>query len=210
YASQFVPDLLASYGLALPAAAHAQLAAQAAFVSPGAGGLVFLPYLNGERAPIWDTAARGVFFGISSQHRHRHFARAVLEGVAFSLRQILEVVEAASGQRVAQIVASGGPAAMPLWNEIKASVLNRPVMIPQVIHAACLGAAMLAAVGAGWHADAAQAAGAMVYIAEQVAPDPQHAARYDTLYPLYTSLYPQLQRAYAQLAEFNQVETGRL
>ncbi|MEP7359204.1 MAG: FGGY-family carbohydrate kinase, partial [Anaerolineales bacterium] len=206
----FVPDLLAGYGLALPDGAHARLAELAASAPAGAGGLVFLPYLNGERAPIWDTAARGVFFGLSSQHRHRHLARAVLEGVAFSLRQILEVIEAASGQRVERIVASGGPAGMPLWNQIKASVLNRPYMIPKVIHAACLGAAMLAAVGTGWHASVAQAAGAMVSIAEQVDPDPHQTARYDTLYPLYVSLYPQLQRAYAELAEFNRVETGNL
>jgi len=210
YADQFVPDLVASYGLALPDDAQGRLAELAAAAPPGAGGLVFLPYLNGERAPIWDTAARGVFFGIGSQHRHRHFARAVLEGVAFSLRQILELVEAASGQRSAGIVASGGPATMPLWNSIKASVLNRPFMIPRVIHAACLGAGMLAAVGACWHGEVAKAAEAMVHIAEQVDPDKAQVERYDSLYPLYTSLYPQLKGAYARLAEFNKMETGNL
>jgi xylulokinase len=99
---------------------------------------------------------------------------------------------------------------MPLWNTIKASVLNRPYVIPQVIHAACLGAGMLAAVGRGWYADVAQAAEGMVHIAEQVDPEPRAAARYDTLYPIYTSLYPQLRNAYAELAEFNNTETGNL
>jgi xylulokinase len=210
YAGQFVPDLLSGYGLAQPDDAQARLAEMAAAAPPGAGGLVFLPYLNGERAPIWDTAARGLFFGISSQHRPRHFARAVLEGVAFSLRQILGLIEAGSGQRVEGIVASGGPAGMPLWSQIKASVLNRPFMIPQVIHAACLGAAMLATVGRGWYADVAQAAEAMVHIAEQVDPEPGAAARYDMLYPIYASLYPQLKGAYAKLAEYNGMETGNL
>jgi len=200
YANQFVPDLLGAYGLALPSASPALLEASAAATPPGAGGLIFLPYLYGERAPIWDAAARGVFFGLNGGHRHGHFVRAILEGVAYSLRQVLQVVEATTGAPVERVYASGGPANIRLWNSIKANVLNRPLVIPQVTHAACLGAALLAAIGLGWHAGAGPAAAAMVHVGEVVDPDPRPAARYDALFDVYTSLYPQLRGAYAQLA----------
>ncbi len=200
YANQFAPDLLHSYGLALPPTAPALLEASAAATPPGAGGLIFLPYLHGERAPIWDAAARGVFFGLNGGHRHGHVVRAILEGVAFSLRQVLAVVEATVGAPVDRIYMSGGPANIALWNTIKANVLNRPLVIPQVTHAACLGAAMLAAIGAGWFADAEESAAAMVQVAQVIDPDPRPAARYDALFALYTSLYPQLRASFAQLA----------
>ncbi|MCC7362666.1 MAG: hypothetical protein IT317_24510 [Anaerolineales bacterium] len=200
WGNQLVPDLLASYGMALPPDVPERLLASAAAVPPGAGGLLFLPYLHGERAPVWDAAARGVFFGLNAGHRHGHFVRAVLEGVAFSLRHVLQTVEAAVGRPVERLSVSGGPAALPLWNSIKASVLNRPLVIPQVTHAACLGAAMLAALGAGWHANAAAAAGAMVRAARVVEPDPRPAARYRELFEVYVSLYPPLRPAFAQLA----------
>ena len=155
YANAFVPDLLQAYGQA-PAGTQVPggLEAMAASAPAGAGGLIFLPYLNGERAPIWDAEARGVFFGLSSTHRHAHLARAVMEGVAFSLRQVLARVEAATGARVDRVHASGGPARLALWNQIKADVLGRPLVIPRETHAACLGAAMLAAIGSGWYAGA--------------------------------------------------------
>jgi xylulokinase len=200
YAGAFVPDLLRSYGLSLPSGAVNALEAEAAQVPPGAEGLVFLPYLNGERAPIWDSAARGVFLGLSSRHRHRHLARAVLEGVAFSLRQVLAAVEAATGVSVGSVRVSGGPAGLRLWNQIKASALGRPLLVPAVTQAACLGAAMLAAVGAGWYPRAEAAAGAMVHAAAQVDPEPRHAARYDDVFAVYASLYPALRAAFAQLA----------
>jgi len=206
YANQFVPDLLQSYGLLLPTDAPARLEAIAASAPPGAAGLVFLPYLHGERAPIWDATARGVFFGISSHHTHRHFVRAVLEGVAFSLRQVLQTVETTVGAQVNEVHVSGGPASLGLWNQIKASILNRPVRIPQVTQAACLGAAMLAAIGNGWYVGAVQAAEAMVQPTQQVDPDPRDSARYNALFSLYASLYPQLQTAYVQLAAINATE----
>jgi xylulokinase len=206
YANQFVPGLLEGYGLSLPPDAGARLEAVAASAPPGAAGLVFLPYIHGERAPIWDAAARGVFFGINSRHGHRHFVRAVLEGVAFSLRQVLQLVEATVGTQVNCVHVSGGPASLGLWNQIKASILNRPLMIPQVTHTACLGAAMLAAIGSGWYVDAVQAAEAMVHRAQQVDPDTRDSARYDALFSLYTSLYPQLRTAYDQLAAINATE----
>ena len=206
YANEFVPDLFQSYGLPLPLDSQTRLEAIAGMVPPGAAGLIFLPYIHGERVPIWDADARGVFFGLSGAHRHPHFVRAVLEGVAFSLRQVLQLVETSAGAPVDRVYASGGPARLPLWNQIKADVLNRPLVIPKVTHAACLGAAMLAAIGSGWYADAVQAAGAMVQFAQHFEPETRHAARYDALFSLYTSLYPQLRSAYAHLAAINAAE----
>jgi xylulokinase len=200
YANQFVPDLLQSYDLSMPPDAHGRLEAIAADAPLGAAGLMFLPYIHGERAPIWDATARGVFFGISGHHRHRHFARAVLEGVAFSLRQVLQLVEATVGAPLDRVHVSGGPASLGLWNQIKADVLDRPLMIPKITHAACLGAAMLAAIGRGWYDHAVQAAEAMVQKSHQVDPDKRNIVRYNALFSLYTSLYPQLRTAYTQLA----------
>ena len=205
YANAFVPDLLHAYGSA-SAGTQADLESIAASAPPGCGGLIFLPYLNGERAPIWDADARGVFFGLNSTHRHAHLARAVMEGVAFSLRQVLARVEAAAGARVERVHASGGPARLALWNQIKADVLGRPLLIPRETHAACLGAAMLAAIGSGWYAGAAPAAEAMVHFEHEVTPNPAHAARYAALFDVYAGLYPQLRGAYAQLAAINLTE----
>ena len=192
--------------LAPAASTQADLEAAAASAPPGAGGLIFLPYLNGERAPIWDADARGVFFGLNSAHRHAHLARAVLEGVAFSLRQVLALVETAAGARIERVHASGGPARLALWNQIKADVLGRPLVIPRETHAACLGAAMLAAIGSGWFAGAAPAAEAMVQFASEVEPNLANAARYDALFAVYAGLYPQLRGAFAQLAAINLTE----
>lgn len=206
YANQFVPDLLQAHGLSLPPLTRWD--AIAAEAPAGAAGLIFLPYLHGERAPIWDADARGVFFGLSSRHRHRHFVRAILEGVAFSLRQVLQVVEATIGAPIERIHVSGGPATISLWNQIKADVLKRPLVIPQVTHAACLGAAMLAAIGSGWYAEAGSAAQAMVHTFQEVEPHTHASARYDALFALYVSLYPRLRTAFADLATFNATDGG--
>jgi sugar (pentulose or hexulose) kinase len=209
YANQFVPDLLRQYGMPPSADAHALIEANVASTPPGASGLIFLPYLYGERAPIWDGAARGVFFGLSGHHRHAHLVRAILEGVAFSLRQVLQTVEAAVGARIEKIYASGGPANVSAWNQIKADVLNRPLVIPHVTQAACLGAAMCAAIGLGWYPDAADAAGGMVQFAQAVEPEARQIARYDALFAVYASLYPQLKTAFAELASINATESRR-
>jgi sugar (pentulose or hexulose) kinase len=200
YGNRLVGELLRAHGLDLPDGGGERLAALAEEAPVGAGGLIFLPYLHGERAPIWDARARGVFFGLSGRHGHAHLARAVLEGVAYSLRQVLEAVEGAVGARVERVVVSGGPASLGVWNQIKADVLGRPVAAPRVTHAACLGAAMLAAVGVGLHANAARAAEAMVHAGAEAAPDPRRAARYNAFFALYESLYPRLRPAFAELA----------
>lgn len=161
----------------------------------GSDGLIYLPYLNGERAPIWDSAARGVFFGLSSSHGRAHLARAVLEGVAYSLGQVLTAVEAAAGP-INAVRISGGPARSPLWNRVKASVWNLPILVTGEPDAASLGAAMLAACAVGLYAGPAEAAAGMTRLAATVEPDPAWHAVYDRLQQLFQSLYPTLQSSF--------------
>lgn len=176
-----------------------ELLSLAGEAAPGAESLLFLPYLEGERSPIWDARASGAFVGIRALHNQRHFVRAILEGVAFGLRQILELVERnveAGGQPV---VLSGGAARAPLWNQIKADVLGRPAVVARTPHAGMLGAAMLAGVAAGWRRDCLQAARAMAKVSAEFVPGPDRSARYQASYSRYCELYPALRELSARL-----------
>ena len=160
--------------------------------SPAASGserLLFLPYLEGERTPIWDSRARGVFFRIASTHTREHFARAVLEGVAFSIRHVLETAQRASDTPIGDLRLSGGGAEMGLWNTIKASVLGKPVQPTLVRDAGSLGAAMLAALACGAYSTIGEASQAMVRLAEPIMPDGALKGYYDQLYGDYHDLY---------------------
>ena len=166
---------------------------------PGAGGLIFLPYLIGERAPIWDPDARGVFFGLGLEHTRAHMARAVLEGVAFALRSILNIVEEL-GVSVASIRVIGGGAQGKFWREILACVYNRPVLVPaNVREATSYGAAIAAGVGVGIYADYSVAR-SIVQIVDTHMPDPETAEVYARMAELYESLYPALKDRFAALA----------
>ena len=146
------------------------LVAEAAGVAPGADGLVFLPYLAGERSPIWDAGARGAFVGLTLTHGRAHLARAVLEAAALALRHVAAPILAA-GLRIDELVVTGGTARDDTWNRIKADVLGVTVAVPAVREAAVLGAAIIASTAVGWHADVRAAIGAMVRI------DHRHRAR---------------------------------
>jgi xylulokinase len=161
---------------------------EAATVAPGADGVVFLPYLAGERTPIWDDQARGVVFGLTERHTRAHLARAVLEGVAFSLRQIADVLRA-SGGTIKELHLTGGQAKLALWARIKADVLGVPVVVPAVTEGALLGEAMLAASGARRPANALTGSSR---VAARYEPDPAVAPAYDGAYATYRELYPRL------------------
>lgn len=152
--------------------------------------LLFLPYLLGERAPVWDARASGAFVGLRTSHTAGHMGRAVLEGVAFSVRQVLELVETTAGRPGAEMHISGGAARAPLWNRIKASALNRPVVINEANLVAARGAAMLAAIGWGLYPDYASAIESMTGAAQRVLPDGQLSTRYARLFGIYRELYP--------------------
>lgn len=166
-------------------------------VPAGAGGLVALPYLMGERTPVSDPLARACFFGVGREHGRAHFGRAALEGVAFGMRQVVEALVAAGGQ-VDHVVASGGATRSRLWTQIKADVLGRPVHIPRVTESGLLGAAILARAAVTAQPVTA-VIDAMVALTERFEPDPERHALYDRLYPTYAALYSALKDEFRRL-----------
>ena len=167
------------------------LLAEAAGVPPGARGLVFLPHLAGERAPEPDPRSRGAWAGLTLEHDRGHLLRALLEGVAFSLRSLGDWL-ARNGAEIGEVRCVGGQARSGLWNQIKADVLNRPLLVPEVVEAAVSGAAVLGALAVGAYSSRPDAVAAMVRIARRFDPDPHAAALYDEVYAAYRQLYPAL------------------
>ncbi len=174
-----------------PACSFADLFAAAARVPLGSEGLVFLPNLAGDRGASHDAYARGAWVGLTLTHSRAHLFRSLLEGVAFSFRSMQDWLEAA-GAPVHDVRCVGGQARSDVWNQIKADVLNRTVLLPRVVEAVALGAAILAALGIGAHADLAAAVSAMVGIERQFDPDPARVEQYARVFETYQSLYPAL------------------
>jgi len=172
---------------------------EAAAAPAGCEGLVFLPYLTGERTPHPDPAARGVFFGLTLRHRKPHLIRAVLEGVAYGLRDSLELMRAL-GLRVDQVRASGGGARSALWRQILADALESEIALVNVTEGAAYGAALLAGVGAGVFASVEEACARTVRVVERVAPGPA-AAVYREYYRVYQDLYPALAPQFRAVSE---------
>lgn len=157
----------------------------AAAVAPGAEGLFFHPYLNGERSPHWDPLLRADFVGAGFNHGPGHFVRALYEGVAYSLRDCRDVLSA-KGLGFATVRLTGGGSTSALWRQIVADVLNVEVELPAVADAS-FGAALLAGVGAGVYADE-RAAAEVVRIVSRASPDPACAAVYDRGFPIYRDI----------------------
>lgn len=185
----------------------AQVLDAAADAPPGAGGLIMLPLLAGERAPGYDARARGAWFGLGLDHDRRHLARAALEGVAFSVRSVLEVAEEATG-RVAEIRVTGGLARSPLWLQTLAGVLDRPVSVPVEVEGSTVGALALGAVALGLQPDLDTAAAPMVRVAEVVRPVADDAAVYASSYALYRRLYRSLSPEFATLTGLRAMTSG--
>ena len=175
------------------------LESEASAVGPGAEGLLFLPYLQGERAPVWDPAARGAFVGLTDRHVRAHCARAVYEGVAFAVRDLLERSQVATGAKAEVLRVSGGGAASAFWNQVKADVTGRPVQQVEVPDAACLGAALLVAVGVGAFEGLEEATKAMVRVGKTFAPVAASIGRYDGLFATWRQLYPALHPVFRHL-----------
>lgn len=175
------------------------LVGEAAAVEPGSEGLVFLPYLTGERTPHLDPEARGGFVGLTVRHGRGHLTRAVMEGVAFSMRDGLEIMRGL-GTPDDDVRAVGGGARSPLWLQLQADVYGRPIRRTVIDEGPAYGAALLAGVAADAFAGVEEAADRVRLRAEVAEPDPERARRYDELYELYTSLYPALREAMHGLA----------
>ena len=168
---------------------YPRMEADAAAVTPGADGLVFLPYLAGERTPIWDPAARGVYFGLSHHHQRGHLYRALLEGVAFAFREMLEIV-ITTGTQIKQVTLTDGGARSPLWREIFADVLGLQVHW-QPDGGTLLGTALLAGVASGLLRGFDSVHDWLGQVITHQ-PDPKKSAIYDRNYQVYQGLYPRL------------------
>ncbi len=165
------------------------LLAEAAATAPGAEGLVFLPYLAGERSPIWDPDARGVLAGLTLGHGRGHVARAIVEASALAIRHVAQPMIAA-GVTVTAMRACGGPARSAFWNGVKADVTGFEVLVPEVLETAVLGSAITAGVGIGVHSDLPSAIAAMTSISARIEPHRDLAPVYDRLFEAYRALYP--------------------
>jgi len=176
------------------------LTREAARAPVGSEGLLFLPYLTGERTPYPDPEARGAFVGLTVRHNKSHVVRSVLEGVSFGLRDSLELIKGLDVP-IEQVRASGGGARSSLWRQIQADVFGTELVLVNVTEGAAYGAALLAGVGAGVFASVDEAVAQTVRVTDRTLPVPENAQRYQKLYPVYRSLYPALQATFHTLAE---------
>jgi xylulokinase len=176
------------------------LIAEAETVPPGSEGLLFLPYLTGERTPYPDPLARGAWVGLTIRHTRGHLTRAVLEGVAFGIKDSFTLIESAGLGAIRQVRISGGGARSALWRQIMADVLDVELVTVNTTEGAAYGAALLAAVGAGLYASVDEACAATIRITGQTLPSP-HAESYRAWYPRYRALYPALAGEFAAIAK---------
>jgi len=167
------------------------LTAAAANVPAGAEGLIFLPYLSGERTPHLDPLARGAFVGLTTRHGIGHMARAVMEGVTFSLRDGIEIMREL-GVPTTDVRATGGGGKSPLWRQMQADIYNAPVSTLAAEEGPAYGAALLAGVGTGHFADVNDAVTRCVRVVATTQPNPAMVAKYNQIYAIYRTMYSHL------------------
>ncbi len=182
---------------------YQRLEAEAASVPAGSDGLLAVPYWGAVMTPYWDPQARGCFVGLTGAHRLGHMYRSLLEGVALEQTLVTGMIEEQTGVRIKEFIAIGGGAASDLWCRIVADASGKTVRRSTTVEASSLGAAMCAAVGAGWFRSAAEAAGAMCgEITRETEPVPERATRYRELFEIYREIYPQLRGTFSRLSQF--------
>jgi xylulokinase len=184
---RWLRDLL---GLKDRADAYEHLSKLASSSPPGAEGLIFLPYLAGERTPHFDPQASGVFLGLRLHHHGGHMARAVMEGVTFALNECLSLVANPNAQL--RVIISGGASASPVWRQIQADIFNRPLTLSAGANHACTGAALLAGVGCGVYSSIDDACSRLPQASELISPNPENVAFYIEQGALYRGLYDTL------------------
>jgi xylulokinase len=173
---------------------------EAAQAVPGCRGLIYLPYLMGERTPHLDPYAKGVFFGLSAMHTRQDMFRAVMEGVAYSLRDCLEIIRE-MGAEVNEIRASGGGGRSSLWRQMQADNFHNSVSTINSSEGPAFGAALLAGVGAGIYDSVPQACEATIRITGVQQPLESNLAIYDKYYDIYKQLYNDLKATFKKVAE---------
>ena len=172
--------------------------------SPGAGGIIFLPYLSGELQPINDGNARGLFFGLSMSATPSHMVRAVMEGAAFAIAHNIDIA-CEAGSTITELRAVGGPTKSDLWCRIIANITGYPLTVLADNAGAPLGNALLAAAGVGLIDDPAETARKVARITGQYEPNAKFRERYIELFGIYRQLYPQLREQFAALAAIKDV-----
>lgn len=183
------------------------LVGAASEVPPGSEGLIFLPYLSGERTPHLDPRARGAFFGLTARHGEAHMTRAVMEGVVFSLRDSLGIMREL-GVPVEDVRATGGGARSALWRGLQADVYGEPIRRTAADEGPAYGAALLAGVAAGTYANVEEASSVVRLREEITEPDPERAKVYEEHYEVYRSLYPATSAAMSRLTELASASDG--
>jgi xylulokinase len=183
--------------LGVPSEGYEKLTAEAAQVPAGAGGVLWAPYLMGERTPHLDPDVRGALVGLVASHHRGHIVRAVMEGVAFSLRETLTIFDELNVP-VSSIRLGGGGARSSLWRQIQADVYGHPVETVVVDEGAAFGAAVLAGIGAGIWRDVDHASDSLIRTTVAACPDPESATLMNERYAAYRRLYPALRMLYAQ------------
>lgn len=181
--------------------AYEFLTAHVAHVPAGAEGLIWLPYLNGERTPHLDANARGVLFGITPRHTKAHVVRAILEGVVFGLRDSLEIIRSLKIP-IREIRLTGGGARSATWRQIQADVFEHPVVTINVEEGPAFGAAILAGVGTGVFKSFRQATDEIIKVTRTVEPIASNAVAYRRSYKLFQTLYEDLKEDFAAVARF--------
>ena len=172
---------------------------EAESISAGSEGLQFLPYLSGERTPHPDPLARGAFIGLTLRHSRAHMTRAVLEGVAFGLKDSFRLIQNAGLGAITQVRASGGGTKGELWRQILASVLEAELVTVNTTEGAAYGAALLAGVGAGAWTDVESACKTVIKLTGSTMPDAAQVEAYRKAYPLYRELYPALKSSFGKM-----------
>jgi xylulokinase len=176
------------------------LTKEASQAEPGCEGLVFLPYLMGERTPHGDANAKGAFFGLTLRHKREHLIRSVMEGVTYGMRDSLDIIRNL-GLNVGQIRATGGGARSQLWRQMQADIYDAEVVTINIAEGPAFGAAILAGVGAGVYDNIEEATDSIIGITSQTQPIAENKKIYNEYFQIYRSLYPALKPEFDKVTE---------
>jgi len=186
-----------------PGTPYDTLTGEAAKSPAGAQGLVWLPYLMGERTPHLDATARAAWVGLTASHTRADLVRSVIEGVCYSQRDCLDIIESL-GVNVSVVRASGGGAKSAFWRQLLASILNKRVATLETQEGSAYGAALIALAGSGEFGSVSEVCGEAIRETDSVSPAPADAAFYEKAHQVYCALYPVLKPIYGRIAELAQ------
>ncbi|MCF8002142.1 MAG: xylulokinase [Halanaerobiales bacterium] len=181
---------------------YEKLNKKAEAIAPGSEGLIFLPYLYGERTPHNDANARGVFFGISGRHKQGHFIRSVMEGVTFGLKDSLSLIKD-QDIKVKEIRAIGGGAKSRVWQQILADIMGENIKLLNVEEGPAYGAAIIAGVGVGTFESFQNVSENIIKVEDEITPIKENVETYEKYYKIYKELYSSLKKEYDKLSKIN-------